>query len=114
MAGIGSLHRVKTSDFRHRVTISQPVETQDATGQPVVSWEKIHVDVPAKYRQLSGAEAMAGRELETREVGVFVVRYIRDLTTKMKIVHNQVSYGITRINPVDGLEVFQEVFVATS
>ena len=114
MAGIGSLNRVKTSDFRHRVSISQPVETQDATGQPVVTWEDVRVDVPAKYRQLSGAEAMSGRELETREVGVFVVRYIKDLTTKMKVVHSDVSYGITRINPVNGLDVFQEIFVATS
>lgn len=57
---------------------------------------------------------MRGRQLESGTKGIFVVNYRTGYTTKMQIVHDGVSYGISNIQPVDGLRREIEIMVKSS
>lgn len=114
MAGIGSIGRQKCSDMRHRITIQSPTVTLDAAGQPNVTWANFVVNEPAKFTATNGVESMRGRQLEARVTGVFVIRYRDGLNTRMRISHGGIYYGILHINPVDGLDIYREIMVATS
>lgn len=98
---------------RHRVTIQQPTETQDATGQPVVTWSNVWTGEPAEFVPMGGIEAMRGKQYEAGTKGMFRVNYRTGYTTKMKVVFDSVSYGITHVNPVDGLRREIELLVST-
>jgi SPP1 family predicted phage head-tail adaptor len=114
MAGIGSMVKQKCSDMRHRITVQSPVETQDATGQPVVAWTNFVTDEPARFRPMGGTEVMRGRQLEAGTKGVFNINYRDGLTTKMRIVHNGTEYGIANISEVDGIRRNLEIMVKSA
>ncbi len=57
----GRPNRIKTSAFRQRCTIQQPTETQDAAGQPVVTWSDFLKDEPCQFVPSGGTENMRGR-----------------------------------------------------
>jgi SPP1 family predicted phage head-tail adaptor len=99
---------------RHRITFQQPTETQDSTGQPVVTWSNFRTNEPADFTPTGGTESMRGRQLEAGTKGIFVVNYRTGYTTKMQIVHDGVSYGISNIQPVDGLRREIEIMVKSS
>ena len=98
---------------RHRITFQQPTETQDGTGQPVVTWSTFRANEPADFQPTGGMEAMRGRQLEAGTKGIFTVNYRTGYTTKMQIVHEGVSYGISNIQQVDGLRREIEIMVKT-
>lgn len=99
---------------RHRITFQQPTETIAATGQPVVSWSTFRANEPADFQPTGGMEAMRGRQLEAGTKGIFTVNYRTGYTTKMQIVHDGVSYGISHIQAVDGLRREMEIMVKSS
>lgn len=101
-------------EMRHRITIMEPVETQDDTGQPIVTWANFGVDEPAKFTPTSGVETMRGRQLVANTKGIFVVRFREGYTDKMRITHEGSTYGITFINNIDGLRKFIELFVSSA
>jgi len=99
---------------RHRITFQEPTETIAATGQPVVSWADFRTNEPADFQPTGGMESMRGRQLEAGTKGFFTVNYRTGYTTKMQIVHDGVSYGISHIQPVDGLRREIEIMVKAS
>ena len=98
---------------RHRITFQEPTETIAATGQPVVSWTNFRTNEPADFQPTGGMESMRGRQLEAGTKGIFTVNYRTGYTTKMQIVHDGFSYGISHIQPVDGLRREIEIMVKT-
>jgi SPP1 family predicted phage head-tail adaptor len=99
---------------RHRITFQQPTETQDGTGQPVVTWSNFRTNEPADFTPTGGVESMRGKQLEAGTKGIFTVNYRTGYTTKMQIVHDGVSYGISHVQPVDGLRREIEIMVKSS
>lgn len=94
---------LRVGRLRQRCTIQQKTETQDASGQPVVSWSNYAVGEPCEYNPTGGTESMRGRQLEAGTRAVFRVRYRSGYDTTMSIQYDGERYGITHINPVDGL-----------
>lgn len=88
--------------MRHRCTIQQPAETLDSAGQPIVTWSAYVANEPCEWQPTNGFESMRGRQLEAGTRAVFRVRYRSGYTTKMQVVFDGETYGITGINPVDG------------
>jgi SPP1 family predicted phage head-tail adaptor len=88
--------------LRQRCTIQQPTETQDAAGQPIVTWSAYVVDEPCEFQPTGGFESMRGRQLEAGTRAIFRVRYRSGYTPKMRVSFDGETYGITGINPVDG------------
>jgi len=94
---------LRVGRLRQRCTIQQKTETQDASGQPVVSWTNYVVGEPCEYYPTGGTESMRGRQLEAGTRAVFRVRYRSGYDTTMSVQYDGERYGITHINPVDGL-----------
>jgi SPP1 family predicted phage head-tail adaptor len=109
MSGSGRPSRHRVGAMRHRCTIQQSTETQDASGQPVVSWSNYVVNEPCEWNPTSGIENMRGRQLEAGTRAVFVVRYRSGYNTQMSILFDGERYGITAINRVDGLRKYLEI-----
>lgn len=96
---------------RYRVDIETPTETQDSTGQPIVSWGSFITDEPAEYIPTGGTESMRGRQLEAGTTAVFRVNYREGYTRQMRLLFRGDYYGITHINPVEGM--FRELELLT-
>jgi SPP1 family predicted phage head-tail adaptor len=103
--GVGSM--------RHRCTIQQVTETQDASGQPVVSWSDFVVDEPCQFIPTGGSETMRGRQLEAGTKAIFRVRFRSGYQPEMRIVFNSTNYGITYVNQIDGLRRYLELVCVT-
>jgi SPP1 family predicted phage head-tail adaptor len=99
--------------MRHRITIQAPVESLEATGQPVVTWTNYALNEPAAVKPGAGAESMKGRQLEASGMMSFTIRYRSDLTTLMRIVHDSLNYGILSIDAVDGGRRYVEIKAKT-
>ena len=100
---------LRLGSMRYRCTIQQPVVTQDAAGQPIVSWTAYVVNEPCEYSPTGGIESMRGRQVESGTRAVFTVRYRSGYTTQMQVVFDGETYGITAINRVDGLKKYLEI-----
>ena len=99
--------------MRQRCTIQRVAETQDAAGQPVVSWSDFLVNEPCQFVPTGGSESMRGRQLGPGTKALFRVRYRVGYEPGMQVVYGGVAYGITYVNPVDGLRRYLELVSVT-
>lgn len=106
--------RYNAAKMRHRCTIQSSVETQDDTGQVVVTWSDFLVNEPCQVMVLGGKESMRGRELEDTFRTTFRVHYRPGYNVKMRIVFQGNNYGITSIAKVEGLDRFLELQTVTT
>lgn len=109
MSGSGRPNRHRVGGMRHRCTIQQVTETQDASGQPVVSWTDYVENEPCDYLPRSAYEGARGRQVEAGVTAVFIVRYRSGYNEKMSVVFDSERYGITSIQKVDGLNRYLEI-----
>jgi len=97
--------------MRNRITIQTQTETQDETGQPVVTWANWLVNEPCDYKPTGGGETVRGRQVEEGTRAIFTVNYRDGYTASMQIVFGSETYGITYVNPVEGGRRFIELVV---
>jgi SPP1 family predicted phage head-tail adaptor len=109
MSGNGRPTRFRTGAMRHRCTVQTPIETQDASGQPVVSWSNYVVSEPCEFTPTSGIENMRGRQLEAGTRAIFTVRYRSGYEPQMSVLFDGERYGITAVNRVDGQRKYLEL-----
>lgn len=94
---------MKANRKRYRILIQEPVEALDTAGQPIVTWEDFLADEPAEFTPMGGVEVMRGRQLEAGTKAVFKVNFRTGYTTQMRVLHDGSYYGITHVNPVNGM-----------
>ena len=76
--------------LRHRVTIQEPVETQNTYGEPEIRWQNIATAVQCSIEPLRGREFFAARQ-ENADVTVKIgMRYRKGISVKQKIIHGPV------------------------
>ncbi len=76
--------------LRHRVTLQEPVETQNDVGEPEVRWQNVATAIKAAIIPIRGKEFFTARQ-EYGEVDVRIeMRYRTDISVKQKIVHGPV------------------------
>lgn len=100
--------------MRHRVNIEQPVESQDDSGQPVVTWSTVLNQEPASYMPTGGTEQMNGRQLEAGTRAIFYIHYRCNLTRKMRLKFDNDYYGITALNEVKGQRRYLEIVCSST
>ena len=84
---------MKAGMLRHRVTIREPIETQNEYGEPEVRWQII-AEEWAAIEPLRGAEYFTARQ-EYGEVDFRIrMRYLSGVNAKMKAVHGSDEYLI--------------------
>ncbi len=106
--------QLRLGAMRHRVTIQQPTEEQDETGQPIVTWSNWITGEPAEFKPTGGTESMRGEQLEANVKGIFRVRWRNGYTHQMRVVHSGVNYGILYVNPVEGGRRYIDLMVTAS
>lgn len=86
--------------LRKRITLQRSTSTQDGFGQDVITWG----DVGSRW---ASVEPLAGREFEDGQQNIsrvetrFVTRYTTGITSKNRIVFDNVNYEIESIINVD-------------
>jgi len=103
---------IQSCELRHSVTIEEPTETQDATGQPITSWTtfataRAKIDTTTEFGR--DTEVFVGNELVASAGVIFTMRYISGLTEKMRISYNGDYYDIIGIADVDMRHAFHQV-----
>lgn len=81
-----------------RVVIQQPSSTQDAAGQPLLTWSDV-ATVYANVRYLNGVETIKA-DAETAKARVSVrIGYRSDVTAAMRVLHGSTVYRIEAVLP---------------
>jgi len=106
MAGIGSMHRQKLGDMRHRITVQTANSTVDAARQRVVTYVDRLANEPSTFEQVTGGEVNRGRHIEAGVTAVFKVNARADYSVQDRIIFGGQSYGIVRIDNPAGIQRF--------
>ena len=77
-----------------RITIQSATETQDAHGQPIETWADFATELPAEYLPVSGAEQFQAQQVLARAVAKFRIRWRDDLTRKMRVIFDDVTFDL--------------------
>lgn len=81
-----------------RVIIQQPSSTQDAIGQPLLTWSDV-ATVYANLRYMNGVETIKA-DAETSKARVSVrIGYRTDVTSAMRVLHGATVYRIEAVLP---------------
>ncbi len=81
-----------------RVVVQQQSTTQDALGQPVLSWSTF-ATLWANVRHTSGVESIKADALTPVVRASIRVRYRGDLTAAMRVVHGSTTYNVVAVMP---------------
>ena len=80
--------------LRHRVTIQEPVKSQDPeTGAVINGWRDV-VTTWAEITDLSAREFIAAQAVNSSITTRIVIRFRRGVTSRNRIVHQGVIYNI--------------------
>lgn len=91
---------MRAGKLRHRLSVQKPVETRNAYGEPVPSWETF-ATVWGSVEPLRGREMWAAKEKEARIDVRIRTRYLSDVTAKMRIIHGSHTYEIVSIIDIE-------------
>jgi SPP1 family predicted phage head-tail adaptor len=90
---------VKAGSLRDRVSLQQPVSTQDAIGQPVIGWTEVAA-VWANILYQSGAEVVrSGAPVSTAKVSIQIRKRDGVLPTMRFVGADGVVYKIESVLP---------------
>jgi len=106
MAGIGSMHRQKLGDMRHRITIQSAVEATDDSRQKIITYINRLTNEPATFEEVTGGEVNRGRQIEAGVTAIFKVNRRRDYSTRDRILFRGQTYGIVRTENPEGIQRF--------
>jgi SPP1 family predicted phage head-tail adaptor len=87
--------------LRHLITIEAPVSTQNAYGEPVVTWSDF-ASVYASREDLTGRELFAAQQVKAELTTRFTIRYLAGLSETMRIVLDGVYYDIQSVADTEG------------
>ena len=92
--------------LKHKITISNPTYYDDddhLSGEikPSTDWDTI-VTLWSSYRDLSGNEYFAARQINAKLTGEFKIRYRSDIKTSYKIIWGERLFDITAARDIEG------------
>lgn len=103
---------MRSCELKHAITIEEPTETQDTTGQAAQDWvpfasTRAKVDTTTEFGRY--AENVDGGSLQPSASVLFTMRYVTGLTEKMRINFRGDYYNITGIADIDARKAWQTV-----
>lgn len=90
--------------LRHRVVIQRLVEAQDAGGHEVQTPKEV-ATVWASVTAVSGTEYKRGIQVEAGVTTIVEMRYRKDVTSKMRLVHDGRTLNIERATDPEGRRI---------
>lgn len=88
---------------------SVSVAISDA-GDKTETWSDLYTSEPAKFEMTSGGETLRGKQVDAGITAVFTVHYRDDVTSTMRVVHNDVNYGIVYVKQIEGGTRYMELW----
>ena len=102
---------MRAGKMDRRIVIERYIETQDASGQPVRSYEPQEpvAEVWAEYLPARGGESLTADQAQVASLGgVFKIRWMSGLDNTMQVLHEGEVWGIDAIAEIgrhEGLEL---------
>jgi SPP1 family predicted phage head-tail adaptor len=92
---------MNAGDLNHVIRIDRRIETQDAAGQAVVTWQPFLDNMPARVAPLSAREFLAGQASATETDVLVQFWWVPGITNDMRVVDTGegVTYNITGVLP---------------
>jgi len=90
---------MKIGRLRNYITIQQPTESFDSNGELVLTWSTF-VQCWAEILPLVGREYYSARQVNAELTGKIRMRYIKNITAKMRIIDGAKTYEIAS-PPID-------------
>lgn len=88
---------VRAGQLRKRITIQNTTASQDAYGAEAITWENFAVHRAAEVTPLSGREFFDAQQTQGSIEVRFKIRYIKGITSKMRILYNGEGYDIQSV-----------------
>ena len=89
---------MRAGTLRHTVTLEEAVETRDAVGGVVTTWQEV-ATVHAAKKGRSGREYYAAAQTQAEDLVEWQLRYRAGVVPKMRLVHGATVYDITAVLP---------------
>ncbi len=96
--------------LRHTVIIQQTTQTRSTSGAITDSWGTF-ATVRADIKPLSGREYLESNQVNAEEITRFTIRYLKDITTKMRVLWGTRVYDIRSIMNVSESDKLMELRV---
>jgi SPP1 family predicted phage head-tail adaptor len=91
---------VKIGKLRHRITIEQVDETQDAGGEMLGNWS-VYAIVQASIQPISGREYFAAQSTQADVTHRINLRHLTGVTPKMRVKYGSRIFDILSVINVD-------------
>jgi SPP1 family predicted phage head-tail adaptor len=88
---------VEIGELKQRITFQKQVTARNENGFEVESWQD-YKTVWAKVENLSGREYYQAAAVQAEKTIIFVVRYIAEIGTMMRILFEGKQYNITSVD----------------
>lgn len=93
--------------LRHRITIEEPVEVQDAAGEPTKDWTPIpDAHVWADRSDLDGRELFQAQQTNAQVSTQFTIRWRTGVDARMRVLSDDVAYSIESVQDPEGRREF--------
>lgn len=89
-------------DMRHKITFLKYETTKDEEGVVTKKWVPFK-EAWAARQNLHGSEFFAAQQAQSKATVKFITRYIKDITTDMRIKHGNEIFNIIYIDNIKGL-----------
>ena len=95
--------------LNRRIVIQSQTATQDAAGQPLPDTWSTFATVWANIRFNSGYESIKGESVASIARASMRIRYREDITNKMRVTHNSITYEIKAVMPDEAKREFVDL-----
>lgn len=93
---------MRAGRLRHLLTIEEPYESEDAFGEPIPSWQSL-AEVWGRKTDLSGRELFQAQQVNAEVTTEFEIRHRTDVDARMRVVCDDICYGIRSVQDPEGL-----------
>lgn len=83
--------------LRDRITIQVRSTTDNAAGEPALTWATFASGVHANVTDMSGREYIAGQAITNAVTTTIVIRYREGVTAAMRVLSRGVTYNIEAV-----------------
>lgn len=87
---------MRAGDLHHRVTIQQPVESQNSYGEPIATWQDV-ATVWAAIEPLQGRERFDAQQVVAQVDTRIRIRYRPGITPKMRVLFGTRVFDIQAV-----------------
>lgn len=95
--------------LNRRIVIQSQTATQDAIGQPLPDTWTTFATVWAHIKFNSGYESIKGEAVASIARASMRIRYREDITNKMRVTHNSITYEIKAVMPDEAKREFVDL-----